>query len=247
VTRFGVLIIVFSAVALAARAEEIDSTLPQAKARYEKADRALNEAWAAIKKVLPAAVFEQAKSKQREWLTFRDKQALQASGKLDEPTAKTSAAYFTTAAALTQTRADWFRERTAKRGDSMTGCWLDGNGGGIDIIQRDGRLIFWLNVGRTHGTNLANTNVGDVAGVAVWNPPIGWFSDKGREAGKDDETNLSFISSDGQQLEITEANARYYQGKGVSFDGTYHKALPLTEGDERQVIEKAEPSDVPQR
>jgi uncharacterized protein YecT (DUF1311 family) len=247
VTRFGLLIIVFSAVALAAWAEEIDSTLPQAKARYEKADRALNETWAAMKKVLPAAVFEQAKSKQREWLTFRDKQALQASGQSDEQTAKTSAAYFTTAAALTQTRADWFRERAAKKGDSMTGCWLDGNGGGIDIIQRDHRLIFWLNVGRTHG-RLDNTNLGDVAGVAVWNRPIGWFSDKGRVAGKDDETNLSFMSGDGQKLEITEANARYYQGKGVWFDGTYYKALPLTEEDERRVMkEAAEPGDVPQK
>jgi uncharacterized protein YecT (DUF1311 family) len=229
-----------------AYAQEKEPTLAEAQARFDKADRALNGAWAAFKKALPANLFEKTKEKQREWLEFRDTQALAASGQSNEAEAKQSPAYFTTAALLTEARTDWFNQRVAKRDEPMTGSWMDGNGGAIDIVEQKGRLLFWLNVARTRGDpKLGNTNLGNLAGIALWNDPIGWFSDKDRKEKEGGETNISFVR-DGEELGITEANAGYYQGKGAYFAGRYHKVAPLDEQEQAKVIKAAESGVVPE-
>ena len=228
-----------------ARAQETTISLGEARAAFEKADRSLNQAWAAFRPTLPPEVFNMAKYKQREWLEARDQQALLASGATDITRAKLSPSYFTTAAALTQARADWFRQRVVNKDEVMTGCWLDGYGGEIDIVQQKGRLLFLLEVARAHGDpKLGNVNLGDLAGIALWNETIGWFSDKGRDSTKPDETNISFVLRDGRKLEITEANAHHYQGMAVSFDGIYYKVTPLNEDEQRKVMKAAESGEI---
>ena len=227
-------------------AQEKEPTLAEAQARFDKADRALNGAWAVFKKTLPANLFETTKEKQREWLEFRDKQALAASGQSNEAEAKRSPAYFTTAALLTEARTDWFQQRAAKKDEPMTGSWMDGNGGAIDIVEQKGRLLFWLNVARTRGDpKLGNTNLGNLTGIATWNDPIGWFSDKDRKDKEGGETNISFVR-DGEGLTINEANAGYYQGKGAYFAGRYNKIAPLDEQEQAKIIKAAESGIVPE-
>ena len=43
-----------------------------AKAAFDQADRALNEAWAAAKQKLPEAEFNKLKEDQRAWVEYRD-------------------------------------------------------------------------------------------------------------------------------------------------------------------------------
>lgn len=229
-----------------ARAQEKEPTLAEAKARFDKADRALNDAWAALKKTFPVSVFEPAKAKQREWLEFREKQALRASDPANEAEAKQSPAYFMTAAILTEARTDWLNQRVARKDEPVTGSWTDGSGGEINIVEKDGRLLFSLNVARTRGDpKLGNTNLGSLAGIAAWNQRIGWFSDKGRNPDKTDETNVSFVLR-GEELEIIEANARYYQGNHAHFDGKYYKVASLDEEEQAKVIKAAESGVLPE-
>jgi uncharacterized protein YecT (DUF1311 family) len=229
-----------------ARAQEKEPTLAEASARFDKADRALNGAWAAFRKTFPASVFEPAKKKQREWLEFREKQAQRASGQSNEAEAKRSPAYFATAAILTEARTDWFQQRVARKDEPLTGSWTDGSGGEIDIVEKNGQLLFWLSVARTRGDpKLGNTNLGNLAGIAAWNQRIGWFSDKGRNPDKTDETNVAFVLR-GEELEIVEANASYYQGNRAYFDGKYYKVASLDDQEQAKVIKAAESGIVPE-
>ena len=52
--------------------EQTPKTLAEAKAEFAKADKALNEAWAAAKKALPESEFAELQVKQRNWVKYRD-------------------------------------------------------------------------------------------------------------------------------------------------------------------------------
>ena len=223
------------------RAEEQKSSLTEATAGFAKADRALNEAWTAIKKALPNEVFAELKTKQREWLESRDRRALESSPTPNDAVeAKRSAAYWQTATSITEVRAQWLRRLADKEDDPLTGFWTDGNSGNLEIVEGKEKLFFVFHVVRTSGHH-----VGIIAGVAHWNRSIGWFSDKGREADKPDETNIAFIEKDGH-LEVTGANTSYYHGAHAYFDGAYYKIAPLDLKEQESVVKAGETGKVPE-
>ena len=92
---------------LAAAAEEKPKTLAEAKAAFAKADKALNEAWAAAKKALGESEFAELQIKQRDWLKYREDQARGANRENSEPEGKQTAAYFEAAAALPRVEQAW--------------------------------------------------------------------------------------------------------------------------------------------
>ena len=218
----------------AAAAEEKPKTLAEAKAAFGKADKALNEAWAAAKKALGEAEFAELQVKQRNWLKYREDQARAANRDNGEPEGKQTAAYYEAPAELTQSRADWLRGRTKNESDSLTGLWVDSFGGTVEIVQEKEKLFFVVEVvrGPTYHT-------GSLAGVATWNPPLGWFSDKGRDKQKTEETNLAFVSR-GTLLEIIGAQTSYYHGARAYFDGDYCKAAELDDKRKAEVKKAAE-------
>ena len=225
-----------------AGAEDQKSNLTEATAAFAKADRALNEAWTAIKKALPDEVFAELKAKQREWLESRDRRALESyATPKDAAEAKRSAAYWQTATSLTDVRAQWLRRLADKEDDPLTGLWTDGKGGNLEIVEGKEKLFFVFHVVRGRGLH-----VGVIAGAAHWNTSIGWFSDKGREADKPDETNIAFIERD-RHLEVIGANTSYYHGARAYFDGTYYKIAPLDEKEEEHVVKAGETGDVPEK
>jgi uncharacterized protein YecT (DUF1311 family) len=214
-------------------AEETERDLPAAKAAFTKADKNLNDAWTAIRKERPESVFAELKIKQREWIEARDRQALESSAApKDEAAAKRAPEYWITATKLTEERAQWLQRLARNDLDTSTGLWVDGNSGMIEIVERKNQLLFVFHVVR-------RSNVGILAGVAVWNRGIGWFSDKGREPDKTDETNISFVERYGK-LEVVGANTEYYHGHHAYFDGTYFQIAPLSEKEERDVVTQAE-------
>jgi hypothetical protein len=82
-------------------------------------------------------------------------------------------------------------------------------------------------------------HTGSLAGVASWNWPLGWFSDKGRDKEKTDETNLVFVQA-GNVLKIIGANTGYYHGARAYFDGEYCKSGELDEKEKADVMKSAE-------
>lgn len=237
------LLILFSF--LPALAEEgKEPTLAEAKAAFAKADRALNEAWAAAKKALPESVMAELTIRQRAWVEFRDRRARLETPEpeSDAAAARRSPVYFATAAQLTDDRVKWLRGRTKGEGDTLTGSWIDSYGGTVEIVEEKNRLLFVFSVVRGHTFDL-----GSLAGVATWNERIGWFSDKGRDKDKDkaDETNLSFTRRDGE-IEVIGANTSHYHGAHAYFDGLYCKVASLDDKQKAAVIKAAESGEVPE-
>jgi uncharacterized protein YecT (DUF1311 family) len=214
--------------------EQKPKTLAEAKAMFTKADKALNEAWAAAKKALDESELAELQVKQRRWLKYREDQARAANRDNSEPEGKQSAAYFETSAGLTQSRADWLRGRVKNEDDSLTGLWIDSFGGTLEIVQEKGRLFFEIEVVRG-----PTFHTGSIAGVATWNPPLGWFSDKGRDQEKTEESNLAFVSR-GAVLEIIGAQTSYYHGARAYFDGDYCKVGALDEKRRVEIVKEAE-------
>ena len=222
-------------------AEDPKSSPTEAKTAFAKADRGLNEAWTAIKKALPDNIFGELQAKQREWLESRDRRALESSPTpKDVAEAKRSAEYWQTAASLTEVRAQWLRRLADNEDDPLTGLWADGNGGHLEIVEGKDKLFFVFHVVRTSGHH-----VGIIAGFAHWNRSIGWFSDKGREADKPDETNIAFIERD-RYLEVIGANTSHYHGHRAYFDGSYYKIAPLDVKEQESVVKAGETGEVPE-
>lgn len=237
------LALVLCLLATIARAEDQNANPAEAKAAFTKADRALNEAWTAIKKALPEKIFTDLKAQQRGWIESRDRLALEASpAPKDAAEAKRSAAYWKTAASLTEARAQWLRRLADNEDDPLTGLWTDGSGGTLEIVERreTQKLFFVFHTVRGHSLHL-----GVIGGTAHWNRPLGWFSDKGREADKPEETNIAFVEKE-RHLEVTGANTTYYHGARAYFDGAYYKIAPLDEKDEQNVVKAGETGEVPE-
>lgn len=227
-----------------ARAEDKPLTREAAKALFDKADHALNEAWAAAKKALSEEEFTKLKEDQRAWVEYRDYLARspmftgadrQGELSLDDPE------YLQAAAGLEDDRTEWLKGLIQDWNvEGLTGAWSDSRGGSIQIVEKDGQLYFAIMC-----TRGPTSHSGDLSGVAVWNSPIGWFSDKGRDKNKSDETNLSFVLSD-RKLEITGANTGYYHGARAYFDGSYVRVQTLTDEQKATVIKAAKSGEVSQ-
>ena len=228
------------ALTLCLRAEEKAPTLAEAKAAFAKADKELNTVWEKAKVELSETRFAQLRGEQRDWVEYRDNLATSPtySGESgDEAAAKNSPGYFSTAAALTEARTKWLRGLVSKAPlESMTGEWTDSYGGNVEIVEKDGKLHFVFNCVRGHSAHL-----GALAGIASWNETIGWFSDKGREKDKTDETNIAFIL-DGV-LRVHGANTQHYHGARAYFDGEYIKTGNLTDKATALVLKAAKSGD----
>jgi len=211
----------------AAPERDTPPTLAEAKAHYQKADRELNNAWAELKKALPEAEFAPLRDDQKAWVEYREEVAkAQAAPDLadNEKALQQSVEYLDAAAALADIRTKWIRglvTALANNDATVTGEWSDGWGGNLRILQQDHQLRFSINVVR--GRSSAQ---GELSGRAVWNEPLGWYSDKGLDPNKTDETNLAFVLRRGK-LELIGANTQEYHGAQAYFDGTYVKVAPL--------------------
>jgi uncharacterized protein YecT (DUF1311 family) len=219
-------------------AEEKTPTLKEAKAEFEKQDRALNAVWDQAKKDLGAADFAMLKEKQRDWVEWRDHLAgspmFSGAPDGDETQRKQTPEYFSVAAGLTEDRTAWLRGALSKApDDSMNGKWMDSYGGVIELVEKDGKLHFSINAVRG-----PSAHVGQLSGIAQWNERIGWFSDKGLDKEKTEETNLAFVL-DGTKLQITGANTKYYHGARAYFDGEYVKTEKLDAKTEAEVLKAA--------
>lgn len=226
-----------------ASTESDPPTVGEAKARFEKIDRQLNDLWAMLKEKLPPARFATVKDDQRGWLEYRDRLALSPSysgAPSDEKAARQSREYYSTAASLMEDRILWLNSWLAEEPASLTGSWTDSHGGSIEIVERDGQIFFLIQVVRG-----PTAHVGALSGVARWNSPIGWFSDKGREKDKEDETNLAF-HLEGGGLTLRGANTSFYHGARAYFDGDYRRTGELDGRRQTDVVKMAKAGEVPE-
>lgn len=218
----------------------------EAKAAFDKADRALNEAWAAAKKALDESDFNKLKEEQRAWLEYRDylaRSPLYTGASAQDELPLTAPEYLEAASHLSNERVVWLKGliRAQEGEETLTGSWSDSYGGSIDIVQKGNQLHFVIQCVRG-----PTSHVGGLAGIATWNESIGWFSDKGRaDKGDDPETNLSFIQRN-QKLEIIGAHTSYYHGARAYFDGTYVKTANLDSKEQTKILKSAKDGEIPE-
>ena len=216
-------------------------SLAEAKAAFAKADKALNEAWTAAKKALPESEFASLQIKQRDWMKFRESGARAESRDAGEAEGSRNAAYYEAAARITESRVEWLRGRAGNETESLTGVWIDSFGGIVEIVQEKERLLFAITVVRG-----PTFHTGALAGVATWNAPLGWFSDKGRDKEKTEESNVAFVQR-GNVLELIGANTSHYHGARAYFDGEYCLSGPLDDKHKAELIKAAESGEVPEQ
>ena len=215
-----------------------------AKAVFDKADLALNAAWSAAKQALPEEEFNKLKEDQRAWVEYRDYLArspmytgADAQGEL----ALDAPEYLEAAAGLEDMLTEWLKGLIHEwKDETLTGEWTDSYGGSIELVEREGHLHFIIQCVRG-----PTSHVGGLSGIAAWNPNIGWFSDKGRDKEKTDETNLSFILRD-KKLEVIGANTGYYHGARAYFDGSYVKVKALDAKAQAKIVKAAKSGDLPE-
>lgn len=234
-----------AALCFTVEAQDKKLTAGQAKAFYEKADKALNEAWAAVKAALPESEFTKLKEDQKMWGAYRDHLArspMYTGAEADGELSLDAPEYLEAAAYLAEDRTKWLKGLVREWGtdETLTGIWSDSHGGTAQVVEQDGRLYFIVECVR--GTTSHN---GSLAGIAAWNRTIGWFSDKGRDPAKEEETNLSFILRD-RKLEIIGANTGKYHGVRAYFDGEYVKTGTLGAGQQAKVVKSAQTGELPE-
>jgi len=245
-TTFILLLVLCAMTSL--RAEEAKPTLAAAKADFAKADKALNAAYGEAKANLSEAEFAQLRDGQRRWLEWRDQMVVAriavetgADNEKEAEAIKLTPGYFSNAGSLTSERVSWIKGLIAADDlQSLTGVWEDSFGGHLEIVEREGQLHFVISVVRG-----VSYNLGWIAGISTWNSPLGWFTDKGRNADKEDETNLVFICRD-RQLEVAGANTEYYQGNRAYFEGRYVRVGRLDDRGKDAVLSSAKTGEMPE-
>lgn len=221
-------------------------TPKQAKAKFEKADKALNDAWAAAKAALPESEFIKLKESQRAWVEYRDylaRSPLYTGADSQEELALDSPDYLSAAAELEDMRTDWLKALVSAHkqpSDTLSGIWTDSYGGTLQIVEREGKISFIIECVRGPTSHL-----GSLAGIADWNLTIGWFSDAERETAREDITNLSFVLRD-NQLEVIGANTGNYHGARAYFDGFYVRTGGLNAKAQAKVVKAAKEGEVPE-
>ena len=224
-------------------AEDKKLTAKEAKAKYDAADKALNAAWAEAKKVLLEPEFNALKEDQRAWVEHRDylaRSPMYTGAETQDELPLTAPEYLEAAADLTDIRTEWLKGLVKDPDGVMTGVWTDSYGGHVEIMEGEGKLHFIVECVRGPTSHL-----GGLAGIAEWNSPIGWFSDKGRDETKTDVTNLSFVM-DGRKLKVVGANTGAYHGARAYFDGEYVKVRPLSGKDQAKVMKASKSGELPE-
>jgi uncharacterized protein YecT (DUF1311 family) len=223
-------------------------SLAEAKIDYEAVDRELNKAWTKTRKALGDHEFEKLREDQRSWIKFRDTAALQAVpfelGDVPEGKEKETATYWSWLKSLTETRIDILRGlRGVGDPASLSGRYIDGYGGSLDIVQKDQQLFFTFMVVRG-----PSAHIGQINGSAKLNQTVARFSDQ--ESGEKDkleaqgETWLTFIS-ERPWLRVMGTNTNYYHGARAHFDGHYIRIAELDANESAEILRDSLSSDWP--
>ncbi|MEM7010897.1 MAG: lysozyme inhibitor LprI family protein [Verrucomicrobiota bacterium] len=200
-----------------------EMSLAEAKAFYEKHDKALNNAYKELMARLTDAQKTDLRDRQRSWIEYKEYiSGFQAQA--EEGKERDSAAYWETAGYITQTRTGFLKHvyENEKLSDHVGGTYVDERGGILTIVERDNDWIFTIQVVRGPTYHL-----GFIRGTANRNPKGAEFEDLNQDNfydGKGAKISLKWM---GSRIAVEGENTQYYHGARAYFDGEYFKASDL--------------------
>ncbi|MCU0796351.1 MAG: DUF1311 domain-containing protein [Akkermansiaceae bacterium] len=207
--------------------------LEDAKAAFAKQDKALNAAYAGLKKDLAPEIFAKVQEDQRGWVEYREAISdFQTEGEEKE----NSAAWFETAAGMTESRIEWLEAwRKATLREGWEGRYSDGFGGLLEIVEEGGKVHFRLSVVRG-----PTYHSGEIGGVLRINGGTAWFETQGEDS--EDPTWLTFLEEhDGSgRITVHGENTSYFHGMRAYFEGSYLWLGKLSAEDRKAVLEPEE-------
>lgn len=198
-------------------------SLAEAKAFYEKHDKALNEAYKELMARLTDAQKTDLRERQRAWIEHKEYisgfQAQAAEGE-----EKNSASYWETAGHMTQTRTGFLKHvyENEKLSDHVGGTYVDENGGILTIVERDSDWIFSIQVVRGPTFHL-----GFIRGNADKSANGAEFEDFNQDNFIDGKGAKISLKQNGSRIVVEGENTQYYHGARAYFDGEYFKASDL--------------------
>jgi uncharacterized protein YecT (DUF1311 family) len=223
--------------------EQDKPSLAEAKAAYKEADRALNAAYQSAKAELSEDAFEDLKTKQRGWIRYRDYFSndvlIRDDPSLADVDLTQTAIHWQTMAGITEQRTAILQSIVGSelgKDFPLTGRWIDGFGGYLNIVEQDGQIAFEIDVvrGPTH-------HLGHIAGRAQVNGQLIRYSDGGEDDGKGYTRKPAWVTflQRPDHIELITANAQYYCGARAYFDNDYYRVGDLTDEDRQRVLKQA--------
>ena len=199
-----------------------------ARQRFELADRDMNVHWNSVRKTLPPGEYRLIQESQRRWALIRDEMCASpiftATGG-ETRHRSNSGPFLQTAADLTEQRGKWLKGVADFWNQSgLSGVWEDGEGGRIEVLQREGYLAFSIETVRG-----VASNTGALAGVAVWDHRVGWYSTP---------KGASFCLLLRQnRLELVSSGPSPHHHPEAGFDGNYYRTRELP-SDSSETLER---------
>ncbi|MFK7788071.1 MAG: lysozyme inhibitor LprI family protein [Phycisphaeraceae bacterium] len=224
-------------------AEQAKPSLAQAKATYEQNDRDLNKAYKSVKAELPEHTFAELKAKQRGWIHYRDffcdEVIRRDSPRLAKADLTKEVVYWQRMSGITHERTAILRAiLSAHQGKEkpLTGRWIDGYGGYLNIVEQGDKIAFEIDVVRGPTYHLGN-----LAGVAERNGQLIRFNDGGEDDGKGYVRKPAWVTfiHRANHIELITAGAQIYCGARAYFDNDYYRVGDLTEKARKQVLKQA--------
>lgn len=204
--------------------------LAEAKAKFATQDKALNEAYAGLKKSLDPTLFAAVQEDQRGWVEYRDYMSEEQER---EGQPETAVDRWELAAGITESRIDWlnaWRKLGERKG--WGGKYSDGRSGLLEIVEKDGKAWFALSVVRG-----PSFHMGGINGPFRLNGRTGFFETK--PEGAERPTWLIFrepFDKEGR-IVVEGENTSYFHGARAYFSGTYVWMGELSAEEQKKVIE----------
>lgn len=220
--------------ALALGQDQTTPTLAEAKAEFQKQDKALNAVYAELKKELPDYLFPIAQEDQKEWVDYRD-YVSEGQSRQGGEEFKDLVEYWEMAAGMTEERVKYLQAwKNVDKQEGWGGKYRDGRGGLLEIVETEGGIHFVVHVVRG-----PSFHVGVMGGLAKTNESMARFSIPIEDS--DEECWITFLNDRWGygQLEIVTVNSHDFHGARAYFDGKYLWMGPLTEKEKVEALRRA--------
>jgi uncharacterized protein YecT (DUF1311 family) len=200
--------------------------LANARARYESADKRLNEAWKQAREETGEKDLPALRERQRIWIQYRDRMAERAAIDLSEDKdVKNKEAQLPYWQAMTKYTASRTPVLRAWSGKSVppgrSGIYRDSFGGEVTLEEKKDGLHFEISVVRSPAFH-----TGNLSGTAKPSGESASWTDAPKSEGKK-VAKLRFKFNANRSLTLESEGAEYYHGARARFDGWYFKVAPL--------------------